>query len=193
MSHFDAVRQELGSGIVVYPNVIDDKLCKNLMKRFDRERLKIPELPNRDRQRGLGNYRECTTVFVNQLPKWQTEKDFLIEAIRPYVLNWNDRFKISLGIKDSGFELVRYEVGQICHTHCDGGMDQMSTFGSMVMFLNKVEGGELIFPEQKITIAPEAGKAAFFPASFAFPHFTNPALQPRYALVTFFRYDKGRP
>jgi hypothetical protein len=62
----------------------------------------------------------------------------------------------------------------------------------MSLALNNCEGGELVFPEQKLAIPMEAGSAFFFPSTYSYPHFTNPAKGPRYVVITFFRYEKGR-
>jgi hypothetical protein len=192
MSDPKDVRKEIAPGIVSYSGVISPKLCEGFIKRHEDEKLKLQEIVQKDQQRGIGNYRECTTVFVNQLPKWNHEKNLLIEAVRPYIIDYNNRFAIALGISDTGFEFVRYAPGQVCNPHRDGGENQASVFGSMSLFMNTIEGGELVFPEQEIEVKPEAGTALFFPASYAYPHFTKPSKQDRYVIVTFFRYQKGR-
>jgi hypothetical protein len=192
MSEPKDVRKEIGPGIISYSGVLNENQCDAMIKRHNSEKLKIQEVPIHDGNRGVGNYRECTTVFVNQLPKWKFEKDLLIEAIRPYILDYNSRFAISKGISDTGFEFVKYTAGQVCKMHRDGGANQLAFFGSLILFLNTLNDGELCFPEQKVEVKPEAGTALFFPASYIYPHFTKPSKQDRYVIVTFFRYQKGR-
>jgi hypothetical protein len=55
---------------------------------------------------------------------------------------------------------------------------------SVVVFLNEdFGGGELVYPNQGITIKPKTGNMIVAPADFSTPHFVNPASLDRYVLV----------
>lgn len=55
---------------------------------------------------------------------------------------------------------------------------------SVVVFLNEdFDGGELVYPNQGITIKPKTGNMVVAPADFSTPHFVNPASLDRYVLV----------
>lgn len=184
--------EDLGNGIITFKDVLDLSKCQELIAQFDKENVKVNESPVVDEARNVGNYRECSTVFMNRLPKWHPQKDAMIESIKPFVLHYNHIFQITKAFADTGFEFVKYEPGKVCQIHCDGGQSQMSIFGSMVLFLNTIPGGELYFPTQKIKVAAEAGKMVMFPASYAYPHLTTPSTESRYVIVSFFRYTNGK-
>lgn len=186
------VRRELAPGIIAYSGVLDRKTCDALIAKHEAEKTKLTEVPIYGEKKGYGYTRDCTTVFVNQISQWKHEKDLLIEAVRPYIVDYNARYSIAKGIYDTGFEFVKYDAGKICNLHVDINENRLSVFASMSLCLNDTDGGELVFPEHKLTIPMEAGAAFFFPASFAYPHYTNPAKGPRYVVITFFRYQKGR-
>ncbi len=55
---------------------------------------------------------------------------------------------------------------------------------SVVVFLNEeFDGGELIYPNQGITIKPKTGNMVVAPADFSTPHFVKPPSSDRYVLV----------
>ena len=59
---------------------------------------------------------------------------------------------------------------------------------SGLLYLNDdYQGGELVFPDQGLTIKPEAGSLIFFEGDYKKPHGVNKVtLGPRYNLVTFY-------
>ena len=52
----------------------------------------------------------------------------------------------------------------------------------ILIYLNEVSGGQLLFPLQKKIVKPEAGKLVIFPASFTHPHLVMNTVGDRYAL-----------
>lgn len=74
----------------------------------------------------------------------------------------------------SPFQLLRYGEGQHFHVHCDmiyGHAVLEFRRLSMVFYLNDdYEGGELVFPRQKLTLKPRAGSLVLFPPSWDYPH-----------------------
>lgn len=93
--------------------------------------------------------------------------------------------------KDTGFQLLRYEVGQHFRDHIDNiaghptwGQRQLSA----VLYLNAdYEGGCLHFPRQKKKIKPRAGSVVLFPSNFAYPHESQDVTSgTKYAVVTWF-------
>ena len=91
--------------------------------------------------------------------------------------------------RNTGFELLRYEVGQQFEEHVDV-IAGHRTWGarqlSIVAFLNDdFEGGELRFSRQDLTIQPVAGDVILFPSAFTHPHAVLPVARgARYAVVT---------
>lgn len=55
---------------------------------------------------------------------------------------------------------------------------------SAVIFLNEnFENGELVYPDQGLTIKPKTGNMVIAPADYSSPHFVNPASSERFVLV----------
>jgi prolyl 4-hydroxylase len=70
-------------------------------------------------------------------------------------------------------------------------VDQISArrFVTAIIYLNEPEGGETIFPDLDLTIAPETGKLLAFPPLWLFPHEGRPPrLVPKYILHMYLCY-----
>lgn len=61
-----------------------------------------------------------------------------------------------------------YETNQYTEEHIDYGKYQHSIAG--LLYLNKVEGGETVFPLQGLTVKPDPGKIICFPMNYTHPH-----------------------
>ena len=73
---------------------------------------------------------------------------------------------------DEGYNLLLYEEGGFYARHCDNfGKGHHGRQISMVSFINDdYEGGQLHFPQIKVTLEPKKGDVAFFPSNWLFQH-----------------------
>ena len=80
----------------------------------------------------------------------------------------------------------RYGVGGHYNVHSDAGKNDRVL--SAVLFLNDdYQGGELHFPNQDISIKPEAGMLVLFPSNFLFIHGSKPITEGRkYIIISWF-------
>jgi len=93
--------------------------------------------------------------------------------------------------EDTGFEMMRYSVGQTFGEHIDiiqGHPEWGTRRLSVVMYLNdNYTGGELEFPRQGIKIKPSAKSMVIFPSEFMYPHLSRKIeTGTKYAVVTWF-------
>ena len=100
----------------------------------------------------------------------------------------NKHAEVSRG---SGYDLLRYREGGFFKEHVDVARDH-PVLGhrrlAVVAFCNNnFEGGELHFPRQNLTIKPEPGLIAMFPATFTHPHESKTISKgTKYSIVTWF-------
>lgn len=86
---------------------------------------------------------------------------------------------------DNGWAVNRYSEGAQYITHFDWSpMESRSV--SVVVMLNDVEkGGDLVFPQQKVSVEAKAGNIAVFPSSYPFAHASMPVVSGvKYSLVS---------
>jgi hypothetical protein len=75
----------------------------------------------------------------------------------------------NLKSREYSLHLLRYEEGGHLPPHQDVGVSSRAL--SAVIYLNDdYTGGEISFPQSKVTIKPEAGSIVFFPSNFIYVH-----------------------
>lgn len=122
------------------------------------------------------------------LAKYEDRIKTLFHSVGAFYRRLNPYVSIK---KDTGFQLLRYKVGQHFRDHIDNiaghptwGQRQLSA----ILYLNdNYEGGCLHFPRQRKKIKPLAGSVVLFPSNFAFPHEGQDVTEgTKYAVVTWF-------
>ncbi len=105
-------------------------------------------------------------------------------------------FRPSAKSGDSGYEYHIYNPGDVCKPHVDSEIPAIETgksllrYASVVLHLDTIEeGGELVFPEQKVTIKTEEGKIVAFPPYGTHPHYVTSSVKPREIIMTWFIYS----
>ena len=77
--------------------------------------------------------------------------------------------------REYSVHLLKYETGGYLPAHQDHGVS--SRVLSTVMYLNdNYVGGEMVFPNSKVTIKPEPGSIVFFPSNFLYIHEVRPII-----------------
>lgn len=123
----------------------------------------------------------------------------LVEAIRHAVVNFiNPYFSVQVQSAEPP-QLLKYVVGGHYDVHPDGealwfNKDEnklewkknIDRDISILIYLNdEYEGGQLVFPNQHITLNPKPGMLVAFPSSHHFMHGVTPITKgTRYAIVT---------
>jgi predicted 2-oxoglutarate/Fe(II)-dependent dioxygenase YbiX len=102
---------------------------------------------------------------------YKTLETALVNAGKNYAEQLNVEY-----IDHTPFSISKYRPGASMGPHVDDyGQDGVSTLMSAVVYLNDdYEGGELRFPEQDVTIKPEAGSIIVFPSVEPFYHQSMP-------------------
>ena len=74
--------------------------------------------------------------------------------------------------------------------HIDvGDHNSARRFLTYHMFLNEVEGGEIVFDDIDFTVEPKQGRVVMFPSTWTFPHsYMPPKGDDKYAISTYLHY-----
>jgi len=193
---------QLERNMFAYPGVGDPKWCQGMIDRWNRtpDETKVTAL-FRD-----GVYEiEIPTCYDPDDPDYNEELwsiwkgvDEEIEAVtRPCLDQYLSHFFLVTPIEYTyvGTKMLYYPPYAISPMHYDDELMSAAggTYGqarpiTQVIYLNQdFEGGEVWFPEQKVSLKPETGLVATFPGSFMYPHTTNPTCRKdRFILLPFY-------
>lgn len=128
--------------------------------------------------------RHCTEQELEKVPAMRPHIDAaLARATSIAALCWQWPLK---GASDT--RLVRYREGDFIRTHVDwfAGCSRPARQVSLICYLNgDFSGGETVFPRQKLSVAPKAGRALLFPSGITHPHRADAvSAGTRYVLVS---------
>jgi prolyl 4-hydroxylase len=175
----------LSDHIIVFDDVLSAETCRELIARFEAS-------PEKEDVR-----RECGYSFtqINVTQHWPDQHKTLVPAF----LSCLNRYQLAVN--------ARFWPPQFCFEHLrlkrylpDGGdffglhvdvMGQAAArrFMTAILYLNSVEGGETVFPELDVAVAPAPGKLVAFPPLWLFPHAgLSPRSDPKYILHTYLCY-----
>jgi predicted 2-oxoglutarate/Fe(II)-dependent dioxygenase YbiX len=100
---------------------------------------------------------------------------------------YNERFPNAHIEEDSGYELLKYEVGQFYTEHTDSFKDRPRAVSCSFALNDNYEGGEFAFFDREICVKAAKGSALLFPSNFMYPHEILPVTNgTRYSIITWF-------
>jgi len=126
------------------------------------------------------------TISRNEQVRQQLDADLLFyvnKSIKAYA----EAYPECNIVKDSGYELLRYNVGMGYKQHIDNFIDAPRAVSCSIAVNDDYEGGEFTFFDQTISYKQEKGSVLLFPSSFQYPHQVNPVTKGvRYSIITWF-------
>ena len=105
------------------------------------------------------------------------------QAIKEYVRHFNNA-EIE---QDSGYDLLKYEVGGFYREHKDSFKDRPRAVSCSFALNDDYEGGEFAFFGRELVYKLKKGSCIMFPSNFMYPHEIMPVTSgTRYSIVTWF-------
>lgn len=88
-------------------------------------------------------------------------------------------------VEDSGYELLKYEVGDFYRQHTDHFKTQPRSLTVIMSMNDAYDGGEFAFFDRELVYKMNAGDVLVFPSHFMFPHEIIPVTSgTRYSMIT---------
>jgi len=178
--------------ILEFPNFVSEKQLQEIKGHINLHNNLITK-------NKLASYRDGKTLEISEEAKNNAGLKKLDSLLFSIFSKINDeaisrRYKplSNYGQGDTGYEYHKYGPKEIAHPHGDGEItpDNLIRFASVVLHLNTIEdGGELVFPNQNVSVKTEAGKIVVFPPYNMFEHYTTPSSQEREIIVTWLIYN----
>ncbi len=111
-------------------------------------------------------------------------------AVNCYVSKYDGLAQMVFPLRDTGFQVQRYEQGHGFYTeHVDGGPfnSTKDRFLAVLLYLNDVEiGGETTFTKHGLSVEPKAGRVLIFPVHWLYPHRGEIPLSGHKTIITTF-------
>ncbi len=118
---------------------------------------------------------------INQINKkdfFYNELSNLAERLFPPLDIFMNKYKeiypfLTLRSRDDIMRVLKYENSGFLPAHTDQGVSTRTL--SVLVYLNdNYEGGNITFPNSKVSLKPEAGSMIFFPSNFLYVHQIEP-------------------
>jgi hypothetical protein len=180
-----ATNSSLSDHVMAFSDTLSREHCQTLIDRFesssDQETCQI--------EHGY------SFTQLNVTEKWPDENKLLV----PIFLAYFNRYQVALNARFwpmlFTFEQLRMKRylpngRDFFPVHVDVmGQVAAQRFMTAFIYLNTTDGGETVFPNLDISIAPEPGKLLAFPPIWLFPHAGRPPTSsPKYILHTYLCY-----
>jgi predicted 2-oxoglutarate/Fe(II)-dependent dioxygenase YbiX len=183
--------------IVLVDNVLPDSLADQVLAEYKEadDWVKATTF-------GLTEDRQCATIGISyesvmakNLEVRKKLDDLLFEAAANALAAYKSKAppvseKSYLAQKDTGYELLRYNIGEFYEEHTDAL--NIENYPHRILSCsfglnNDYEGGEFAFFGRELKYKIKKGSCVIFPSNFMFPHEVMPVTSgTRYSIVTWF-------
>jgi predicted 2-oxoglutarate/Fe(II)-dependent dioxygenase YbiX len=191
-------KEQLFPGILVYRNIIDNKIIDRVESFIDNE----PHINWQEATVGysikMPEYRDCVDFKFNKQDNpennksknelnniWQTLYDSQIKAVNDYCQMYNIKMNYW-----EAMNFIKYGPGQHFMEHADHGFSYICTLSAVLYPNDNYLGGELFFPKLNLKIKPKAGDLYLFPSTYIYSHQAMPVTEGiKYSIVTMLDYN----
>lgn len=180
----------LSKYIKVYDNVLDMDDCNLILGEYSNAN----EWASAMTGQGVENrdVRNCDTIPISNQEILEVNVDvrkqidsMLFKKVNSIAQRYISDFPSCFLKSDSGYDLLRYEVGGYYGQHTDSFKEQMRTISISINLNDDYVGGNMAFFDREIQIRGGMGSAIVFPSNFMYPHEIMPVEEgTRYSIVT---------
>lgn len=108
----------------------------------------------------------------------------IVKDIIDEYMNEHPDFELEI-TEDTGYELLRYEVGDFYIEHTDSFKEQPRALTIIITMNNAYEGGEVAMFQRELVHDLDVGDVLVFPSNFMYPHEILPVTDgTRYSMIT---------
>jgi hypothetical protein len=178
--------------VVVFENILSDELCDKIIKEYENsEEFSLAMVGGSIIDQSIRNVNIVHTSFegvISRNPHVRKNLDNEIfaganNAIRLY----NKKFPMCNIEQDSGYDLLKYEVGQHYIQHVDSFKDHPREISCSFALNDDYEGGEFTLFGRKLKYKLKKGSVLMFPSNFMYPHEIMPVTKgTRWSIITWF-------
>lgn len=183
----------LTSFISIYEGIVPEKLCDEILAEYADSDEWTPAKVGNGIDKISARNCSCIAMYEEKIANKNKEyRQYLDRALFDCAGTAHNRYvsdhKHATIRQDTGYDLLRYEVGQYYVQHTDSFMDRPREVSCSFSLNDDYEGGEFAFFDRELKYKVPKGAALMFPANFMFPHEIMPVTNGvRYSIITWFR------
>ena len=179
----------LSKYIKVYDNVLDISDCNVILDEYSRTNEWTRALTGSGE---ISEVRKCDSILISSQSVLEknvnTRKEIdlmLHQKVANIIKRYVADFPLCSLSSDSGYDLLRYEVGGDFGNHVDSCTEVMRKVSISINLNDDYVGGKMSFFNREIQIKGGIGSAIVFPSNFMYPHEIMPVEKgTRYSIVT---------
>jgi len=177
--------------IVVVPDIVPSELCDAVLAEYK----DCEDWVNASVQNGKNlNIRNCQTIGISfnsiieksRESRQKIDQELFTSASKA-IKQYREKFLLCSIEQDSGYELLKYEIGGFYTTHTDSFKERPRAVSCSFALNDDYEGGEFAFFDRELVYNLKKGACIMFPSNFMYPHEIMPVTSgTRYSIVTWF-------
>jgi hypothetical protein len=177
--------------IVIFEDVITHNLCEAILTEYKESNDWVPAVIASGESDAS---RQCNTIgisfdsIIQKNPKVRAKLDkYVFASAGLAIKKYNEKFPLALIEEDSGYDLLKYEVGNFYKTHTDSFKGRPRAVSCSFILNDDYEGGEFAFFDRGLVYKLKKGSCIMFPSNFMYPHEIMPVTSgTRYSIITWF-------
>jgi Rps23 Pro-64 3,4-dihydroxylase Tpa1-like proline 4-hydroxylase len=177
--------------IITFEGALTDALCGTILTEYKNCSDWIPAVVANGR---TDAERQCLTIGISFDSIIQRNKEirknldaYLYVSASHAIKQYREKFPACEIQQDSGYDLLRYEIGQHYKQHTDSFKDRPRAVSCSFVLNDDYEGGEFAFFDRELVYKLKKGSCIMFPSNFMYPHEIMPVTSgTRYSIVTWF-------
>lgn len=183
--------KELKDYILVVPDIIPFELCNAVFNEYKKCNDWIAAVVSSGEKLNIRNCQTIGISFNNIIEKnkevRQKIDQELFNCASKAIKEYNNLFSNCRIEQDSGYELLKYDVGGFYTTHTDSFKGGPRAVSCSFALNDDYEGGEFAFFNRELVYKLKKGSCIMFPSNFMYPHEIIPVTSgTRYSIVTWF-------
>jgi len=185
-------KKNLKDYIIVLENIISESLCEDIINEYKQsEDWALASVGYNEFSYDTRNVNTIGISSPNIIDKNEKIRKLIDEKIfkcaGDAIKKYNELFPHCNIEQDSGYELLKYDVGQFYKQHTDSYKLHPRSVSCSFALNDDYEGGEFAFFDRELKYQLKKGSVILFPSSFMYPHEIMPVTKgTRYSIVTWF-------
>lgn len=177
--------------IVVIENAMTNKLCDSIIKEFNSEEYVDSVIGTGVVNKDTRNVKQVVISYPSIIEKNITVRKqldhYIYLSASGVIKQYKNNFPLCTIEEDSGYELLKYEVGQFYMQHTDSFKLRPRAVSCSFALNDNYEGGEFAFFDRELVYKLKKGSCIMFPSNFMYPHEIMPVTSgTRYSIITWF-------